>query len=42
VGDVCIVDCESVSDYMIKLFSGSSLPFCLLLYVLLCGLLFLQ
>ena len=33
LGDVCIIDWESVSDCMIKLFFCSSLPFCLL-YVL--------
>jgi len=29
LGDVCIIDCESVYDCMIKLFFGFSLPFCL-------------
>ena len=28
-GDVCIINCERVYDYMITLFFGSSLPFCL-------------
>jgi len=36
------MDCESVSDCMITLFFGSSLPLCYLLCVLLCGSLFLR